>query len=76
MQIVPCSPIDIYRYFDATSNHIPKNPLRTFEETLFFSRKKVRYMENVDRKQDNSATAGNKSVDNYTERITKFNTRW
>ena len=33
-------------------------------------------MENVDRKQDNSATAGNKSVDNYTERITKFNTRW
>ena len=48
--------------------------LKRMPKNLLFSKKKVAYTRNVDRRQNNNATGGNRTDEYLTKRITKFST--
>ena len=68
--------VDIYRYSDELLKHMPKGPLKTIENDFLYSKKKaVIYGNNNDRRTHHittNATAGNRTVENLTERTEKF----
>ena len=46
--------------------------LKRMPKNLLFSKKEVAYTRNVDRRQNNNATGGNRTDEYLTKRITKF----
>lgn len=63
---------ELYRYSDAILKHMPKDALETFENTLLYSRKKVKLATNQDRQLHSDNSGANRTDSNLTERITKF----
>ena len=67
---------DVYRYSDQLLKHMPKDALKTIENDLLYSKKKVViYRNDNDRRAHYTtmnATAGNRTDENLTERIERF----
>ena len=67
---------DVYRYSDELLKHMPKDALKTIENDLLYSKKKVViYRNDNDRRAHYTtmnATAGNRTDENLTERIERF----
>ena len=77
--ILPTSnTVEIYKYSDAILKHLPKNALEVIENDLLYSKKKVKLPDGKDRREKHTATNGDateRTGDNLTERIKKFNTQ-
>ena len=77
MPILPLTnAVDIYRYSDELSTHMPKDPLKTIQNDLLYSKDKVViYGDNNDRPAyytPTNATARNRTDENLTDIIAKF----
>ena len=77
--ILPTSnTVEIYKYSDAILKHLPKNALEVIENDLLYSKKKVTLPDGENRRKKHTATGGDateRTDDNLTERIKKFNTQ-
>ena len=62
--------VDIYRYSDAMLKHMPEDTLKTYDETLLYSKKAVKLANNVDRYHNN--TGNSRTDDNLDDQIDKF----
>ena len=75
--ILPTSnTVEIYKYSDAILKHLPKNALEVIENDLLYSKKKVTLPDGEDRRKKHTASGGDateRTDDNLTERIKKFN---
>ena len=69
---LPLKTIEVYRNSDDMTKHLPKVTLETFYTELLYSKKKVELTGNRDRRLNNNNTAANRTDENLTERITKF----
>ena len=71
--------VDIYRYSDKLLKHMPKDALKTIQSDLLHNKDKaVIYSDNSDRRAyytTTNATAGNRTDENLTDRISKFQNR-
>ena len=77
MPILPLTnAVDIYRYSDELLKHMPKDALKTIQSDLLYNKEKVAiYGNNNDRRAyytTTNATAGNRTDENLTDRIAKF----
>ena len=67
--------VDIYRYSDELLKHMPKDALRTIENDLLYSKKKVAIGNNTDRRDHrtgNGEDAAHRTDKNFTQRIEKL----
>ena len=68
--------VDIYRYFDELLKHVSKDALKTIENGLLYSKKKVAIYGNDNDRcahyTTTNARAGKRTDENLTERIEKF----
>ena len=66
--------VDIYRYSDEILKHLPKDALKTIQNDLLYSRKIAVPGNNTNRcvHYTNAANAVNRTNDNLTDRIAKF----
>ena len=67
--------VDIYRYSDELLKHMPKDALRTIENDLLYSKKKVAIGNNTDRRDHhtgNGEDAAHRTDENFTQRIEKL----
>ena len=62
--------INIYRYYDAMLKHMPDDALKTYDETLLYSKTAVKLANNVHRRPNN--TDNSRTHDNLDDRIDKF----
>ena len=62
--------VDIYRYSDAMLKHMPDDALKTYDETLLYSKTAVKLANNVHRRPNN--TDNSRTHDNLDDRIDKF----
>ena len=76
LQILPIgNTTELYKYSDEILEHMPKDSLKTFENTLLYFKKKFVLEGNSrDRSQNNVNDEDDRSDPNLTERITKFRT--
>ena len=65
--------IDIYRYSEKLVKHLPQKALDTIKETLLYSKLPVIIPGNNDRRSFSSATAADRTDQNWSNRITSFN---
>ena len=76
MPILPLTNmVDIYQYFDKILKRIPKDALKTIQNDLLYSRQKVVVsVNNANRRAHymNAANAANRTDENLTDRIAKF----
>ena len=71
IRILPTnSTVDIYRYSDAMLKHMPEDTLKTYDETLLYSKKAVKLANNVDRYHKN--TGNSRTDNNLDDQIDKF----
>ena len=77
--ILPTSnTVEIYKYSDAILKHLPKDALEVIENDLLYSKKEVKLPDGKDRRDKHTASGGDateRTDDNLTERIKKFNTQ-
>ena len=67
--------VDVYRYSDELLKHMPKDASKTIENHLLYSKIKVVIFGNDNDRHAHyttNATAGNRTDENLTERIEKF----
>ena len=67
--------VEIYKYSDQILKHMPKNSLKLIENTLLYSKKKVKLPDGEDRRKNHTAAGGDadeRTDDNLDERIQKF----
>ena len=68
--------VDIYRYSDKMLKHMPKKALKTLEQDLLYSKKKVRTYRNGNdiraHRTTTNATDPNRADENLIERREKF----
>ena len=68
--------VDVYKYSDEVLKHMPKDAFKTTENDFLYSKKKfIIYGNNNDRRgpyTTTNATVGNRTDENLTERIKKF----
>ena len=62
--------INIYRYYDAMLKHMPDDALKTYDETLLYSKTAIKLANNVHRRPNN--TDNSRTDDNLDDRIDKF----
>ena len=62
--------INIYRYYDAMLKHMPDDALKTYDETLLYSKTAIKLANNVHRRPNN--TDNSSTDDNLDDRIDKF----
>ena len=71
--------VDVYRYSDELLKHMPKDALKTIENGLLYSKRKVAICGNDNDRRPHgtttNATAGNRTDESLTERIEKFQDR-
>ena len=71
MRILPTNnTVYIHRYSDVLSKHMPDDALKTYDETLLYSKKAAKLANNVDRGPSN--TNNSRNGDNLDNRIDKF----
>ena len=68
--------VDIYRYSDEMLKHMPEEALKTIENDLLYGKNKVRFYGNDNKRRAHyttaNATVPNRTDENLTDRITKF----
>ena len=70
--IQPLKTVKIYRYLDAMLQHLPKKALKTIDDDLLFSKKRVILTGNRDTRLHAVNEKNDTSNDNWKERLTKF----
>ena len=71
MRILPTNnTVYIHRYSDVLLKHMPDDALKTYDETLLYSKKAVKLANNVDICPSN--TNNSRNGDNLDNRIDKF----
>ena len=71
VRILPANnTVNIYRYSDAMLKHMPDDVLKTYDETLLYSKMAVKLAKNVDRSPNN--TPNNRTDDDLDDRIDEF----